>query len=332
MSAPQRHSAADIFNSAVAATAIGAAWELGALAELDTRRTLDVEEFAARNDLDFTATTAMFTALASVGVVERASGTITPGPGFAEVYRAKPMFYWLCQGSWSLFARMPALLRNENRSGDFYERDARAISFASREANRVFFDPLFWRALNSGDTAGGPFSVAVDLGSGSGERLIRIAERYPGVRGIGLDIAEASVGMAEEEAGRRGLADRIGFRTVDVRALEPEPEFAEVDLLLCFMMGHDLWPRDNCVAALRRLREAFPNVRRFLLGDTVRTTNVPDDKIPVFTLGFEVGHALMGVYLPTVDEWLKVFADGGWRCVATYESDALAGTVVFELD
>jgi hypothetical protein len=125
-----------------------------------------------------------------------------------------------------------------------------------------------------------------------------------------------------------------------VRELGYREEFAEVDLLTCFMMGHDFWPRENCVATLRRLREAFPKVRRFLLGDATRILldgarsehAVTEDDVPVFTLGFELGHAMMDVYLPTMDEWDGVFAEGGWRCVNKRLIESLTLSVVFELE
>lgn len=321
--------AAQIFNSAVAASAIGAAWELGALDELNAHGVLEVDDFATRTDLHHGATSAMFAALASVGIVERDGEKISTGPAFADVYRSRPVFYWLCQGSAPLFSQMPKILRNRNRVGEFYQRDAPAISYASREANRLFFDPLFWQAM---DSVGDRFTSVADLGSGSGERLIKIAERYPEIHGFGLDIAQSTIDMAVGEVERHGLSDRISFLSADVRDLAPRPELESVELLTCFMMGHDMWPRERCVATLRRLRETFPNVRRFLLGDNVRVVGVPDTDMPIFSLGFEVGHALMGVYVPTLEEWHEVFdEDCGWHRIRTHVSDSLAGTVVFEL-
>jgi hypothetical protein len=64
----------------------------------------------------------------------------------------------------------------------------------------------------------------------------------------------------------------------------------------------------------------------------VKTEGVADDATPVFTLGCEVGHALMGVYVPTMAEWSEAFAEGGWNCVARHVTDTLAGTVIFELE
>ncbi|SFB04707.1 Methyltransferase domain-containing protein [Amycolatopsis marina] len=324
-----RRATADMFNSAVAAWAIAAAWEVGALDELREHGKLSAEDFARRNDLHPPSTKGMFTALASVQVVERADNTVLVGPLFDEVYRTKSFFHWLSRGCSELFTQMPNVIRNENRVGDdFYRRDAAAISFACRDINAECFDPAFWNAMNGLDFS---FTVAADLGCGSGERLMQILDRYPGTRGLGIDIAPAAIEVAKADATTAGLVDRLSFSLGDVRALEPKPEFHDVELLTCFMMGHDFWPRKECVKSLRRIRELFPNVRRFLLGDATRTADIPDHRIPVFTLGFELGHDMMGVYLPTITEWDSVFEEAGWRCLNTHPVNGLTASVVFEL-
>ncbi|GAA0820741.1 hypothetical protein ACFQVD_33450 [Streptosporangium amethystogenes subsp. fukuiense] len=116
-----------------------------------------------------------------------------------------------------------------------------------------------------------------------------------------------------------------------MRDLAPDPRLEKVEVLTCFMMGHDFWPRERCVTSLRRLREAFPNVRRFLLGDTARTTNIPDRDKPVFTLAFETAHDLMGVYLPTLAEWEDVFEESGWKFLNARAVRVPADSVVYEL-
>jgi hypothetical protein len=98
------------------------------------------------------------------------------------------------------------------------------------------------------------------------------------------------------------------------------------------MMGHDFWPRDRCVASLRRLREVFPGVRRLLLGDTARTASLPDTGKPMFTLAFETAHDLMGVTLPTLDDWSGVFEEAGWRCRNAARVETPADSVVYALE
>jgi phenylpyruvate C(3)-methyltransferase len=323
-----RGGAANIFNSAVAAYAIATAWEVGALDELDHRGRLSVPDFCAAHDLHLASVRAMFTALAAVGVVGRTEDTVFVGPEFADVYRNKAFFHWLTVGCGELFSNMPRIVRNESRSGEFYQRDGAAIAFACREINLRSFDPVFWQAMESLDF---DFATVADLGCGSGGRLTQIAHRFPGTRGIGIDICPDALRDAAMSASAAGFGGRFSFIEADVRNLDYDDRFDEVELLTCFMMGHDFWPREECVESLRRLRKAFPNARRLLLGDTARTRDIADADKPVFTLGFETAHDLMGVYLPTLTEWDEVFAESGWRCVAVRRVDVPADSVLYEL-
>lgn len=328
---------ATIFNSAIAAAAIGAAWELGLLDELRDQKRVDVHKFATQHNLDSGSMQGLVTALAVVNVVERDQDMVAAGRLLDEAYRTKSLFHWLTLGSGGLFSRMQYVLRNENRTGAFYRRDPAAIAYACRDINRQVFDPVFWAAM---DGLGYKFHSVVDLGSGSGERLMQILDRYPGTTGIGIDIAGPAIKVAAAEALERGFGDQLSFTEGDAREMGYRDEFAQVDLLTCFMMGHDFWPRDNCVATLRRLRKAFPKARRFLLGDTTRILldsarskhAVTEDNVPIFTLGFEFGHAMMGVYLPTMEEWEGVFAEGGWRCVKRHPIESPYPSVIFELE
>ncbi|KAI9168035.1 Phenylpyruvate C(3)-methyltransferase [Paramyrothecium foliicola] len=320
-----KHAVAHIFNSAIASPAIAAAWELGFLDALVKQQEVSIEKYAAQNNLDLPSLRGLASALAIVDVVKRDADTVTAGVHFDEAYRNKSLFHWLSLGSGTLFARMQHVIRNENRTGSFYSRDSAAIAYACREANVEFFDPIFWKAMGEIDYK---VNSVVDLGCGSGERLMQILERYPGATGIGVDIAEGALKFASAEATRRGFNDRLTFIQGDARAPEYREEFSKVDLLTSFLMGHDFWPRENCIATLKSLRTAFPNVRRFLLCDTARilleSTDksdtsrsryaVTEDDVPTFTLGFEFGHALMDTFIPTVEDWEGVFEEAGWRC------------------
>ncbi|MEU0478855.1 class I SAM-dependent methyltransferase [Streptosporangium sp. NPDC006013] len=324
---------ADIFNSTVAGFAIATAWEVGAFDVLNDRGVIDVPAFCEKHNLHLPSMRSMFAALGSAGVVVRDSAddgadTVRAGSAFAEVYRDKAFFHWLTIGCAELFANMPGIVRNENRVGGFYRRNAVAISYACKDINRHSFDPVFWEAMEALDF---DFGTVADLGCGSGGRLAQIASRYPNVQGIGIDIAPDALRDAAENVAAEGFGGRFDFIEADVRDLAPDPRLEKVEVLTCFMMGHDFWPRERCVASLRRLREAFPNVRRFLLGDTARTTGIPDRDKPVFTLAFETAHDLMGVYLPTLAEWEGVFEESGWKFLNARVVRVPADSVVYEL-
>ena len=324
-----RGAAATIYNSAVAAWAIAAAWEIGALDELHRSRVLDAESFAAQRGLDLAATVGLFRALASVGVVRRRGSVIAVAGAFDEVYRYKSFFHWLSRGSAELFRQMPSVLVSENRVGQFYQRDAAAIAYACREIDELCYAAAFWDAMGRLDF---DVSHVADLGCGSGGRVLDVLARYPQARGIGIDIARPALDAARAGSSAAGMSDRVTFIEADALDLRERPEFADVELITCFMMGHDFWPRENCVAAFRRFRQVFPSARRLLLGDATRTAPVPDTELPVFTLGFELGHDLMGVFLPTVADWESVFEEAGWKLARTNRIDLTVGEVVFELE
>jgi len=320
---------AHIFNSAVAASAIGAAWEVGLLDVLHRDGALTLPEFAVERQLDPLSTHGVVRALASVDIVETVNNKVVPADHFAAVYRTRSFFHWLARGSGEVFRRMPELLPVAARTGDYYQRDAKAIAFACREMNTFCYDPWFWDAVDRLPT---PPAVVADLGCGSGERLVQLLSRFPDADAVGIDIAEPALAEAAAAAAAAGLADRITLVTDDVLTMAARPEFAAVELLTCFMMGHDFWPRQQCVRTLRRLREIFPRAGTFLLGDATRTVGVADRDLPVFTLGFEVAHALMGVFLPTVTDWESVFEEGGWVVRRTHWIGIAVSEVIFELE
>ncbi|MFC4857021.1 class I SAM-dependent methyltransferase [Actinophytocola glycyrrhizae] len=320
--------AAYIYNSAVAAWAICAAWEVGALDELNENRKLDTAEFAEAHGLDPLSTLGMFRALASVEIVRRIETVVMATDKFDEIYRTKSFFHWLNRGSGELFRQMPKALVERNRVGEYYERDPAAIAYACRDISAITYDETFHATLDRIDF---PFTVVADLGCGSGGRLMDVLGRHPGTRGFGIDIAEPSLEVARRDAAEAGFGDRTEFFQADVLNLRERPEFREVEVLTCFMMAHDFWPKETCIATLRRLRELFPNVKRFLFGDATRSVGVHDTELGVFTLGFELGHDLMGTFMPTLADWCSVFSESGWNLLRVNRIEVAAGEVIAEL-
>ncbi|MGV9847063.1 methyltransferase domain-containing protein [Streptomyces fungicidicus] len=316
----------EVFNHAITASAISAAWEMGAFDALRVSERLDADEFAAREGLDTRSTHELFRALAAADIVSRDGAQIRRGPNFEEADRCKSLFHWMTRGCGELFSTLPALVREKNRVGSFYRRDAAAISVACREINAEWWDPVFWPVVSGLD-----FTSVADLGCGSGERLIRLARTGPEVTALGIDFAAGAIEVATAAVAEAGLSDRISLVQGDATALEPRPEFAGVDLLTCFMMGHDFWPRAEAVASLRRIREVFPDLKHFLLADATRTTSYPDTDMPVFSMAFELAHAVMGDYLPTLEEWRPVFEEAGWRCEGEHPISVPADSVMFHL-
>nr|MDT0664834.1 class I SAM-dependent methyltransferase [Micromonospora sp. DSM 115978] len=258
----------------MAAAAISTAHELGILDVLHEAGNCSLEEFGtAGRAVAPPVLRSLLNTLAWADVVELTSGTDgarSAGRGrlFDQAYATRGYFYWLVRGCGQLFTIAPDL--SWDGGGPGYRRDMRAVAVGSRLIGDVEVEPLFDRILDGLDV-----SCVADLGCGSGQRLVRIMLRDPGVRGIGVDVASASVELARSTVADVGLSDRITVLQGNVHELTPSAEFAEVDVVTCVFMGHDFWPYEQCVATLRRLREAFSGAKTLLLCDVTRNDDVP---------------------------------------------------------
>ncbi|WP_442738383.1 class I SAM-dependent methyltransferase [Streptomyces pseudogriseolus] len=319
---------AETFNAAIASAALSAAWETGLLDELATTRRVVAEEFARSNDAHPEVVRALLVALSSRRIVKLDAdrAVATTDVGFDNAYRTRGFFYWLTRGCGELLTALGTKVTYKDRQGDYIHRDARAISVACRSIARTFFDPPFRELIEGID-----FGTVADLGCGSGDRITMLANLRPELRAVGIDIAEEAISVAEEAVEKAGFGDRITLVQDNALHLTPRPEYEDVELVTCFLMGHDFWPRDVCVKTLRELRATFPNLKHLVLGDTCRSTGIEGVAFPMFTLGFETVHTVMDQYLPTLEEWEGVLEESGWRVADRRTIDLPAFSFVYRL-
>lgn len=323
---------ARLFNSTITAAAVAAATELRLFDALERDGCLDYEAYCDRNGLHLESIRAILDALATFDIVrwQDAGSRVEPGPLFADVAREKSFFHWLIGGYGPLLRNLPRLARLATRPNGAGEpsaswRDPAAIASAAEEYGERFVDPQF-----SGVLAAVPYSMVLDLGCGSGGRLISLLREHPSAGGIGVDVNPDAVRLARAEVRKARLEDRIAIVQGDAGALCDRAEYREVDLIMSFFMGHDLWPRDRCLRVLSELARVCPRATRFLLCDTCRSDAPRTPGAPTFTLGFEFTHAVMGQYVPAPSEWLDLFAESPWRCVAQHEI-GIPNSYVFDL-
>jgi SAM-dependent methyltransferase len=96
----------------------------------------------------------------------------------------------------------------------------------------------------------------LEVGCGGGYAMLEFAERYPGVRCVGIDVEPHSVRLARELIAAWGLADRAEARVVE--GADWPAEFAGAfDLVTSFLVVHEIRPDlksgviGNCARALR---------------------------------------------------------------------------------
>jgi len=127
------------------------------------------------------------------------------------------------------------------------------VAGASRSLPRMFLDvaaeklPDIIRRLEAGGRL-------LDVGCGAGHALVTLAERFPRLAGVGIEIEPVSAGMARALVRSRGLEGRIDVRS----AWEPAADFEEAfDVVTQFLVLHEIRPElkadvlGRCARALR---------------------------------------------------------------------------------
>lgn len=114
----------------------------------------------------------------------------------------------------------------------------------------------------------------LDVGSGRGRALIRLAQAYPAGRYVGYDIHEGSIAAARANAEEAGVADRVRFERRDVSAGIP----GEFDVITTFDVIHDA---ADPVGMLRTIRGALRPDGRYVCLDINASHRLEDNAGPL---------------------------------------------------
>lgn len=113
----------------------------------------------------------------------------------------------------------------------------------------------------------------LDLGTGTGETLLRVLDRHPGATAVGVDRSEGMLAAA---------SGRLEGRTVQLRVAEladPLPE-GPYDLVISALAVHHLDGPEKA-ALFVRVAAVLRRGGRFVLGDVVIPTDAADAVTPI---------------------------------------------------
>ncbi|MGA8116147.1 MAG: class I SAM-dependent methyltransferase [Actinocatenispora sp.] len=300
------------FNGYICANVIFALEQLGLFAELDATRHVVLDEFIAERSLDGQMVRSLTDAAVLFGLVRVPEGRLELTDAGASARRMLGFFTWGVGGYHDIFAGAADLAKGDRVFGTDVLRNEAMVALGSAQAGETLMNHTLDEVIAELD-----FTILADLGSGTCARLCRLVGSRPEARGLGLDISASATELAEKTVGEIGLADRVRPVQADVLDVilrgQHRDRTGDVDVVMSFMFFHDLVAdprtRDRIVP---ELRAAFPKAHTFLIADTTLRPAVPDEpNLPVFSVGFELAHALMGVPLHTRQAYEEMFRKGG---------------------
>ncbi|WP_439029055.1 class I SAM-dependent methyltransferase [Gordonia terrae] len=154
--------------------------------------------------------------------------------------------------------------------------------------NRPWFDSRLAPALAGVDhvhaTLSRPGARIADIGYGAGYSTIALARAYPEATFVGLDVDEASVRMAQDNAAAAGVTDRVRFLVADGDEAATHGPF---DAAFAFECLHDM-PRP--VEVLAAVRSALsPGASMIVMDEAVSDEFAgPADDLDKIMYGFSL--------------------------------------------
>jgi SAM-dependent methyltransferase len=198
-------------------------------------------------------------------------------------------------------------------------------------AQAAFTRPLFEQLLGSewlpsiadidARLLAAPPARVADLACGAGHSSIAMARAYPRVRVDGLDLDEASVGLARRNLVGSGVEDRVRFLHGD--AASPQLSSGGYDLVTVFEALHDMADPVGVLSAARGL--LVPGGSVLVADERVADSfTAPGDDVERLYYGFSLTHCLP-VGLPGAGTGAVM------RCDTVEEYAAAAGFERFEV-
>ena len=223
---------------------------------------------------------------------------------------------WAVGGYGAVLADLGKLTSGTHTYGCDIRRDDSYVVRGSAIAARRYVLPHIYSSLDAVDPG-----YLVDLGCGSGRLLVDLCKRFPKLQGLGVDISEQACHAAQENVAREKMSDRIEIIRASCQSYVATHDFESALrsdgkplVITCLFMMHDLmadW--SGTVHLLAGIRNMFKRAGAgiMLIADDVKTEFDDFDEPPLFSLGFALTHAIMGVKLWTKSEYVDLFAEAG---------------------
>ncbi|PWK15650.1 methyltransferase [Tumebacillus permanentifrigoris] len=300
-----------MFNGYVGAHMAYALHQIGLFHIMGPQVSMTVPELAEQTKCDQPRLEGLLRTGSLLGYFEfQADGTVRMTAMGEELRRDLGYFVWSVGGYGKIFQELGQLATTSKAWGHL--RDNGLVALGADMCNRNLMTDLLYEVLD-----GLEFTHIADLGCGNGGRLVQFCQRYPHIQGVGVDIAAAAIELAEANVVQHGLEDRL--KMICTNALDTfqsdkyQDVMANVEILSCFMMFHDLYNIDSIRDTIfDRLRNAFPNLKYFLIADTVQMSREEEDaKLPIFNVGYELVHDFMEVQIPSKGDYERLFVASG---------------------
>ena len=228
------------------------------------------EALADRLGLDRFYTDVLCRTALAFGLLDRDGDGWRMGPHFDQILGNPASSFYLARA-----ARVHMLLGEDYRDYVRHFREGTSRSYQDHDATfmeevasaletlpRIFLDHVLPRLqdLEARLRLGGRL---LDVGCGGGWAVVQIAERFPEVACVGIDVEAHSVALARRLISEHALQDRCEVRELSIDQLD---EDASYDVATSFLVIHEIAPELKA-AAFAAVARALKQGGHFLIFD-----------------------------------------------------------------
>lgn len=235
--------------------------ELGVWELITAEPGITADELATRLSIDAFYTAVLCRTALAYGLLDREGNGWAMAPHFDEILGTPDSTFYLGRSAQvhMQVGRDYSNMVSRFRDGSifpFQDHDAafiEAVAASLKTLPRILTDlvlpklPALERRFIDG-------ARVLDVGCGAGWALVHLAERFPKISCVGVDIEPRSIQLANELIRSRGLADRCAARLMSAESLAEEGAY---DIATSFLVVHEIPPAVKA--------EAFRGIARCLV-------------------------------------------------------------------
>lgn len=300
---------------------------IGFFDELESRKSVDVNQFAQAKNFDGEVLKFLCEAMYSYGVLRRAGDGYALTEDGALLVGVGRGWFEAVYGYEGVFHELESLVRKTGRYGETITRRADFVAKGSGAIENWLYFPIAIDHINRHH-----YKHVLDLGCGEGTFLRHLCRSDSRVTGYGIDLAPEAIADGQQKLRAEGLEQRVNLFVLDMNELEARPPvLGKIDIGIVFFVLHELlYSGPQCVIEfLKSYKRLFPGTP-LMVFEVDRPTSEEMRRRPGMAIPYYLQHDLSHQKPIRKDEWLPIFAAAGFT-VREERDFAFAKSVCFTL-
>ncbi|ARU55392.1 methyltransferase [Oleiphilus messinensis] len=312
----------DLFNDYLIARILQGLNSMGGFELFQQDEPVTIDKLADKMQANPESTQIVLDFLVDMRVMQKHdSGYQLPASEREGICREMGFLEWLVGGYNPVIAAIEGMMKGELVYGKEINRNDQAMAASSAHISKYFTDQHMLELLELDAV-----ETLLDIGCGSGLRLIDICERIPKLKGIGVDISPDCCKLATSNVEKNDLASRIRVEQGHAESwiLNESERLKQIgnantrpaDLVMCFAMMHDLLNHEGMAEKfLTDIKTGLGEGAYIMIQDQMQLPSNTRQNRDSWGRGFEVIHHFMGQRLFLVERYEQLFKEVGLKVI-----------------